>query len=114
MNDIISQVEKEYLTERVFDFQPGDTVEVALRIKEGNKERIQPYAGTVIQVRGSGLGKTFTVRKSSGNVFVERIFPFHSPLISDVTVVRRGKVRRAKLFYLRGLTGKATRIKERS
>ena len=113
MNDTIRKVEKEFLTEKPFELQSGDTIEVSMRIREGNKERIQPFQGTVIQVRGAGLGKTFTVRKSSGNVYVERIFPMHSPLISNVKLVRRGRVRRAKLFYLRGLTGKATRIRER-
>jgi len=95
------------------EFQPGDTVSVHVRVREGNKERIQVFRGDVIQRRGSGLRSTVTVRKISNGVGVERIFPLHSPSIAKLEVVRRGRVRRAKLFYLRGLTGKAARIRER-
>lgn len=112
MNNVIRKIEKDHLVEGRPDFGPGDTISVAMKIIEGNKERIQPFQGTVIGVAGGGTSKSFTVRKSSGNVFVERIFPFNSPLISGIDVIRRGKVRRAKLYYLRGRTGKQTRIKE--
>jgi large subunit ribosomal protein L19 len=94
-------------------FRPGDTVAVSLRIKEGEKERIQIYRGDVIQIRGEGATKTFTVRKMSNGVGVERIFPLTSPAIADIKVLKRGKVRRAKLYYLRELVGKKARIKER-
>jgi large subunit ribosomal protein L19 len=113
MQDIIRKVEKAHLVEGLTDFSPGDTVEVTMRIREGDKERNQPFRGTVIEKRGSGLNRTFTVRKSSGNVYVERIFPLNSPLISGIKLVRRGRVRRAKLSYLRGRRGKSTRVKER-
>ena len=94
-------------------FRPGDTVAVSLRIKEGEKERIQVFRGDVIQIRGEGATKTFTVRKMSNGVGVERIFPFSSPFIAELQVLKRGKVRRAKLYYLRDLVGKKARIKER-
>jgi len=96
------------------EFRAGDTVRVNYKIVEGDKERIQPFQGVVIQVRGAGISGMFTVRKLSGNVAVERIFPLHSPRIASLEVVRQGAVRRARIFYLRELTGKATRIKERS
>jgi large subunit ribosomal protein L19 len=112
MSEIIKAVERKQLVERKVTYSSGDTINVSLKIKEGDKERIQQFQGTVIQTRGVGLGKTVTVRKSSGNVYVERIFPIHSPLISEIKVVKRGRVRRAKLFYLRSRTGKATRIQE--
>ncbi len=113
MQETIKAVERKQLSARAADYAPGDTIVISLRIKEGDKERIQQYQGTVIQTRGTGTGATVTVRKASGNIFVERIFPVHSPLISEIKVVKRGRVRRAKLFYLRKLTGKSTRIKER-
>jgi large subunit ribosomal protein L19 len=94
-------------------FKSGDTITVAYRIKEGNKERIQEYRGDVIKITGSGDKKRFTVRKVSGNIGVERIFPMDSPFIESIAVNKRGKVRRAKLYYLRKLTGKKARIKER-
>ncbi len=94
-------------------FSPGDTISVSYKIKEGNKERIQLFKGVVIQIKGEGNNKRFTVRKVSNNVGVERIFPFNSPFIEKIEVNRLGKVRRAKLFYLRSLTGKKARIKER-
>ena len=95
------------------EFRSGDTVTVSYRIKEGNKERIQQFRGDVIRISGHGNKKRFTVRKMSGNVGVERIFPIESPFIEEIVVNRRGKVRRAKLYYLRALTGKKARIKER-
>ena len=113
LQEIIKNVERKYITENKAEFKPGDTVSLALRILEGDKERLQPYQCVVIQHRGTGLGKTFTVRKASGNVYVERTFPLHSPMISEIKVLRRGKVRRAKLFYLRNVSGKSTRIKEK-
>ena len=94
-------------------FRSGDTITVAYRIKEGNKERIQQYRGVVIRISGHGDKKRFTVRKMSDNVGVERIFPIESPFIESISVNKRGKVRRAKLYYLRALTGKKARIKER-
>jgi large subunit ribosomal protein L19 len=94
-------------------FKAGDTITVSYKIIEGNKERIQQYRGDVIQLSGEGKTKTFTVRKISGGVGVERIFPFSSPFIEEIIVNKRGVVRRARIFYLRGLTGKKARIKER-
>lgn len=94
-------------------FRAGDTVRVAVKIREGNRERVQMYEGVVIAIKGSGLSKTMTVRRVSYGVGVERIFLLHSPRIESIQVVRRGKVRRAKLYYLRKLRGKAARIKER-
>lgn len=95
------------------DFNAGDTIAVSYKIVEGTKERLQEFAGVVIQRRGTGSTATFTVRKISGGVGVERIFPIASPFIEKVTVTKRGKVRRARIFYLRGLTGKASRIQEK-
>lgn len=94
-------------------FDPGDTIRVHKRIKEGDKERVQIFQGTVIQKRGSGTGETFTVRKLSGGIGVEQIFPMFSPNVTKVEVLRRGRVRRAKLYYLRKLTGRSARVKER-
>jgi large subunit ribosomal protein L19 len=94
------------------DFGPGDTVSVHYRIKEGDKERIQVYEGTVISIRGESYNRTFTVRRIAHDVGVERTFPYHSPWIAHIDVKRKGRVRRAKLFFLRGLSGKAGRIKE--
>ncbi len=94
-------------------FKSGDTISVSYKIKEGNKERVQVYKGVVIQIKGEGAGKRFTVRKISGGIGVERIFPMNSPFIEKVVVDRIGKVRRARLYYLRGLTGKKARIKEK-
>lgn len=112
--DLIKLVEAEYTSKTDLpEFRAGDTVTVSYRIKEGNKERIQQFQGTVIQRRNSGMAATFTVRKMSNGVGVERIFPINSPFIEKVEVNKRGKVRRARLFYLRELTGKAARIKER-
>lgn len=112
--DLIKVVEEAFSTGKRFDdFLPGDTITVAYRIKEGNKERIQQYRGVVIRISGEGNKKRFTVRKMSDNIGVERIFPVESPFIDSVTVNKHGKVRRAKLYYLRALTGKKARIKER-
>ncbi len=94
-------------------FKAGDTVTVYYKIKEGDKERVQQYQGTVLQVRNGGANRTFTVRKMSGNVGVERIFPLNSPFIDKIEVNKRGSVRRARIFYLRERTGKSARIKER-
>ena len=94
------------------EFNVGDTVRVAVRIKEGEKERIQNFEGTVIAKKHGGVAETFTVRRTSYGVGVERVFPINSPFVEKVTVVRKGKVRRAKLFYLRGRTGKAAKVKE--
>ena len=98
--------------EEVADFRPGDTVRVHVRIREGEKERVQAFEGTVIARKHRGLDETFTVRKLSFGQGVERIFPLHSPVIDRVEMLRRGSVRRAKLYYLRGLRGKAARIRE--
>ena len=95
------------------DFKAGDTITVTYKIKEGDKERLQKFRGVVIQRRGTGATKTFTIRKISNGVGVERIFPFSSPFIESIVVNKRGVVRRARLFYLRGLTGKKARIKEK-
>ncbi|MGM9833565.1 MAG: 50S ribosomal protein L19 [Candidatus Limisoma sp.] len=112
--DLIKVAEEAFATGKQHpDFRPGDTITVAYRIKEGNKERIQQYRGVVIRISGEGDKKRFTVRKVSDNVGVERIFPIESPFIDSITVNKYGKVRRAKLYYLRNLTGKKARIKER-
>lgn len=113
MQEIIKAVERKMMAKRTIEYQSGDTISVSFRIKEGDKERIQQFQGVVIQTRGSGAGTTVTVRKSSGNVYVERIFPAFSPLISEIRVMKHGQVRRAKLYYLRSRTGKSTRIKEK-
>ena len=94
-------------------FRPGDTVRVNVRVREGDKERVQAFEGVVLRRKGAGSDETFTVRKVSNGVGVERIFPVHSPVVSDIEVVREGRVRRAKLYYLRNLSGKAARIRER-
>ena len=106
------ETQKEWL-KTVPAFRAGDTVKVNVRVKEGEKERLQAFEGVVIGRKGSGVSATFTVRKISNGIGVERIFPLHSPMLESINVMRRGRVRRAKLFYLRELTGKATRIKEK-
>lgn len=111
--DIVQQVGKDQLRTDLPDFKVGDTVKVHYKIKEGSKERIQVFQGIVIQKRGSLISSTFTVRKISNGVGVERIFPSHSPNIEKIEVVRFGRVRRAKLFYLRNAKGKAARVKEK-
>jgi len=117
MSEILfKEIEKEYqeIAGKYPDFKPGDTIVVAVKIREGNKERIQNFQGTVIQRKNTGSnGETFTVRKISNGVGVERIFPIVSPNIDSISIVRRGVVRRAKLFYLRGKQGKSARIKEK-
>ena len=110
---IIEQIEQEQLREDIPSFGPGDTVKVHVRVIEGGKERVQVFEGIVIAIDGGGIRETFTVRKISNGVGVEKKFPKHSPRIAKVEVMRRGAVRRAKLFYLREKVGKATRIKER-
>lgn len=106
-------VERPYLRDDVPEFRAGDTIKVHVRVVEGSKERIQIFQGVVIARRGGGTRESFTVRKISGSVGVERVFPLHSPSIDKIEVVRHGKVRRAKLYYLRELRGKAARIEER-
>jgi large subunit ribosomal protein L19 len=113
MNHIINAVEEEMLRKDLVGFEPGDTVKVQVKVKEGEKERLQAFEGVVMRIRRGGLGSTFTVRKVTYGVGVERTFPLHSPMIEKVEVVRRGLVRRAKLYYLRKLRGKAARIKEK-
>ena len=113
MNQVLRSIESDFLRTDLPDFQAGDTIIVNYRIIEGNKERVQPFQGVVLQRRGQGVAETFTVRKISEGIGVERIFPFHSPKIQDIKVLKRGKVRRARIFYLRKLRGKAARIKER-
>ncbi|MDQ4079489.1 MAG: 50S ribosomal protein L19 [Gemmatimonadota bacterium] len=105
------ETQKAYMRTDIPPFRPGDTLRVNVRVKEGEKERLQAFEGVCIARRGSGVSETFTVRKVSNGVGVERIFPVHSPMIGDIVVVRRGQVRRAKLYYLRELSGKATRIR---
>ena len=112
--DLIKVVENEFAVKKDFpEFKAGDTVTVHYKIKEGNKERIQNYRGVVLQRKGSGQNETFTVRKMSSGVGVERIFPVHSPFIEEIEINKRGRVRRARIFYLRNLTGKKARIKEK-
>lgn len=113
MSNIIQQLEAEQVREDVPDFGAGDTVEVQVRVKEGNRERLQAFEGVVIARKNRGLNSSFTVRKISYGEGVERVFQTHSPLISKITVKRRGDVRRAKLYYLRERTGKSARIKEK-
>jgi large subunit ribosomal protein L19 len=108
-----SETEKTWLRADIPVFRAGDTLRINVRVVEGEKERLQAFEGVCIARRGGGVSETFTVRKVSNGVGVERIFPVHSPMISEITVVRRGRVRRAKLYYLRHLTGKATRIREK-
>lgn len=111
--DYIKLIEEDQMKAEVPAFRPGDTVKVAVKIKEGNRERVQMFEGVVIRRRGEGLSKTFTVRRVSYGVGVERTFLLHSPRVESVQVVRRGKVRRARLYYLRQLRGKAARIREK-
>jgi large subunit ribosomal protein L19 len=113
MSDLLREVEQEQLRQDIPEFSAGDTVRVLYRVREGEKERIQAFEGVCIARRGGGIGETFTVRKISSGIGVERIFPLHAPTVKGVEVVRRGRVRRAKLYYLRGLRGKAARIPEK-
>ncbi len=110
LNDLV----KEQLRTDLPKFNVGDRIRVHVRVIEGDKERIQPFEGDVISIKGGGINKTFTVRKVSSGVGVERIFPYNSPKIAKIDVVREGKVRRAKLYYLRNLSGKAARIKSKN
>lgn len=112
MNDLIREIEQAQLKETVDEFNVGDTVRVHGKIKEGNRERIQVFEGTVIKRQNGGNRETFTVRKSSGGIGVEKTWPLHSPNVVKIEVVRKGKVRRAKLFYLRKLSGKKAKVKE--
>ncbi|BBM69224.1 50S ribosomal protein L19 [Rhodothermus marinus] len=112
-DELIRLVEATQLRDDIPEFGPGDTVNVHVRVVEGDKERIQQFKGVVISIRGSGARKTFTVRKVSNGVGVERIFPLYSPKIARIEVLRRGHVRRAKLYYLRQRSGKSARIKEK-
>lgn len=112
MNDIIKNIEDAQLKAVVPEFRVGDTVKVYAKIKEGNRERIQVFEGTVLKKQGGGVRATFTVRKNSNGIGVEKTWPLHSPSVANVEVVRRGKVRRAKLYYLRDRVGKAAKVKE--
>jgi large subunit ribosomal protein L19 len=112
--DILEQHSAQKMKESVPQFSIGDTVRVDVKVVEGGRERVQAFQGSVIQRKGAGISETFTVRKVSQGVGVERVFPLHSPNISTIKVIRRGKVRRAKLYYLRKLKGKAARIAERT
>jgi large subunit ribosomal protein L19 len=111
--DILQEIQKDQLRSDVPDFAPGDTLRVNVRVREGDKERLQAFEGVCIARKNGGIHETFTVRKVSSGVGVERVFPLHSPSLESITVVRRGHVRRAKLYYLRALRGKAARIREK-
>ena len=113
MSNIIEELEREQMTKEVPAFAPGDTVVVEVKVKEGERERLQAFEGVVIGKRNRGLNSAFTVRKVSHGEGVERVFQTYSPTVASITVKRRGDVRRAKLYYLRGRTGKAARIKEK-
>ena len=110
--NLVSEITKNQLKTDLPELRPGATVKVDVKIKEGDKTRIQVFEGVIIRVQGSGIGRTFTVRKMSSGVGVERTFPVHSPLIDKITVVRQGKVRRARLYYLRNRSGKSARLKD--
>lgn len=112
MNDIIKSIEAEQMKSQVVDFGVGDTIQVYAKVKEGNRERIQVFEGTVLKKQNGGARETFTVRKSSNGIGVEKTWPLHSPSIDKIVVVRKGKVRRAKLFYLRDRVGKKAKVKE--
>jgi large subunit ribosomal protein L19 len=113
MNPIINELEKQYLDKELPTLNPGDTVKVFVRIVEGTKERTQAFEGTIIKKHGAGSNKTITVRKVFQGVGVERVFPIYSPRVEKIAILKRGDVRRSKLYYLRDLSGKATRIKEK-
>ncbi len=112
MNEMIREIEQAQLKEQIDDFNVGDTVKVHGKIKEGNRERIQIFEGTVVKRQGGSNRETFTVRKTSGGIGVEKTWPLHSPNVEKIEVVRRGKVRRAKLNYLKGRVGKRAKVKE--
>ena len=111
--DILQEIEREQLRDDIPDIHPGDTVRVLVRVVEGEKERLQPFEGLCIARKGGGLRETMTIRKVSSGIGVERIFPIHSPALAEVKVLRRGDVRRAKLYYLRERRGKKARVKEK-
>lgn len=111
--EILEQIQQEGLRTDIPKFDSGDTVKVMVRVREGDKTRLQAFEGVVIARRGGGINETFTVRKVSAGIGVERVFPINSPMFAAIEVVRRGRVRRAKLYYLRNLSGKAARIKEK-
>ena len=113
MSELIKEIEKEYLKAELPDLNPGDSVKVMVRIREGNKERLQGYEGVIIKRAGAGISETITVRRVFQGVGVERVFLLHSPKVDSIKVLRRGDVRRAKLYYLRNRTGKAARIREK-
>lgn len=113
MSNIIAEIEKEYMKADVPQFNVGDTVKVSVKVKEGNRERIQAFEGIVIAKKNGSVRESFTVRRVSFGVGIERTFPLHSPRITAIDVIKRGKVRRAKLYYLRNLSGKAAKIKEK-
>ncbi len=114
MEDLVQFVQNEFVTKKQLpDFAAGDTITVYYEIKEGNKTRTQFFRGVVIQRRGSGSSETFTIRKMSGTIGVERIFPINLPALQKIEINKKGKVRRARIFYFRGLTGKKARIKEK-
>ncbi|MCY4108480.1 MAG: 50S ribosomal protein L19 [Chloroflexi bacterium] len=113
MSTLIDELTREQLKQDIPQFDPGDTVRVHVRVREGERERIQVFEGVVLKRRASGIQETFTVRRISHGIGVERCFPLHSPLVQKIEVVRRGKVRRAKLYYLRDRVGRAARVKER-
>jgi len=110
--DLINNIESEYLKKDLPEFKSGDTVKVNVKVIEGNRERIQTFEGVIIAANGAGVNKTITVRKLSFGVGVERIFPVHAPIVDSIEVVRKGKVRRSKLYYLRDRVGKSAKIKE--
>lgn len=111
--DIVKEIENEQLRDGLPEFDAGDTIRVNVRVREGEKERTQAFEGVCIAKKGGGAAETFTVRKVSSGIGVERVFPLHSPMIESIQVVRRGRVRRAKLYYLRARRGKAARIREK-
>ncbi len=113
MSTLIDELTRDQLKQDIPEFQPGDTVRVHVKVREGERERVQVFEGVVIKRRGGGIHETFTVRRISHGIGVERCFPLHSPLVQKIEVARRGKVRRAKLYYLRDRVGRAARVKER-
>jgi large subunit ribosomal protein L19 len=113
MSRVIDELEKDYLKDEVPEFNVGDTVRVHVRVREGERQRLQVFEGTVIRRRGGGVNENFTVRRVTHSVGVERTFLLHSPIVKDIEVTRRGKVRRSKLYYLRDRVGRAARVKER-
>ena len=113
MPNLIDELEKDFLKSTVPDFSVGDTVRVHVKVREGERERLQVFEGTVIRRRGGGVNENFTVRRGTGDIGVERTFLVHSPIVSDIDLLRKGKVRRSKLYYLRDRVGRAARVKER-